>query len=90
MVRAARCLLKTGAKDTWALAAHGLFTSGAEEALADTSISGWITTDTVPHFRLSSMQAARVTCVSAAPLFAEAIQRLNRDESVIELPASGS
>lgn len=90
MVRAARSFLEAGATDAWALAAHGLFTSGAEEALADTSISGWITTDTVPHFRLSSEQAARVTCVSAAPIFAEAIRRLHRNESVIELPASGS
>lgn len=90
MVRAARSFLGAGAKDVWALAAHGLFTSGAREALADTSISGWITTDTVPHFRLSSEKAARVTCVSAAPIFAEAIRRLHGNESVIELPASGS
>ena len=90
MVRAARAFLEAGARDAWALAAHGLFTSGAEEALVDTSISEWITTDTVPNFRLSAEQAARVRCVSAAPLFAEAIRRLHRDESVIELPASGS
>jgi ribose-phosphate pyrophosphokinase len=90
MVRAANSLLEAGAQDVWALAAHGLFTGGAERALVDTSVSGWITTDTVPHFRLSSEQAARVRCVSAAPLFAEAIRRLHRDESVIDLPASGS
>lgn len=90
MVRAARSFLKAGATGVWALAAHGLFTSGADAALADSSISGWITTDTVPHFRLSADHAAQVRCISAAPLFAEAIRRLNRDESVIELPASGS
>lgn len=90
MVRAAGALLEAGAQDAWAIAAHGLFTSGSEEALVDTNISGWITTDTVPQFRLSANQIERVTCVSAALHFADAIRRLHRDESVIELPASGS
>lgn len=90
MVRAARSLLDRGARDVWALAAHGLFTSGAETALADKSVAGWITTDTVPHFRLPGELVARVTCISAAPLFADAIRRLHRNESVIELPSSGS
>lgn len=90
MVRAARALLERGAADVWALAMHGLFTSGAEEALADPAMAGWIVTDTVPPFRLSEAALARVEIVSAAPLLAEAIRRLHENRSITDLPAAGS
>lgn len=90
MVRAARALLERGAADVWALAMHGLFTSGAEEALADPAMAGWIVTDTVPPFRLSEAALARVEIVSAAPLLADAIRRLHENRSITDLPAAGS
>ena len=90
MVRAARALLERGAADVWALALHGLFTSGAEEALADPAMAGWIVTDTVPPFRLGEAALARVETVSAAPLLAEAIRRLHENRSITDLPAAGS
>lgn len=90
MVRAARSLLDNGAADVWALAVHGLFTGGAEQALADPAVAGWIVTDTVPFFPLSAQAAARVEIVSAAPLLAEAIRRLHENGAIIDLPAAGS
>ena len=90
MVRAARALRERGAADVWALAVHGLFTSGAEEALADPAIAGWIVTDTVPPFRLGEAARARVEVVSAAPLLAETIRRLHENLSITDLPAAGS
>ncbi|WP_343081807.1 ribose-phosphate diphosphokinase [Ostreiculturibacter nitratireducens] len=90
MVRAAEALHAAGARDVWALAAHGLFTEGAEDALGDPAIAGWIVTDTVPPFRLEGLEARkRVEIVSAAPLIAAAIARLYEERDVTDLPAAG-
>ncbi len=86
MTRAASALREQGAARVWALAAHGLFTGGAEKALADPQIDRWLVTDTVPPFRLPEALAAEcVEVVSAAPLFAEAIRRLHEDGSLVDL-----
>lgn len=86
MTRAAEALRKNGAKAVIALAAHGLFTDGAEAALARPEVDRWLITDTVPTFRLpAALAAERVEIVSAAPLFAEAIWRLHGDGSLVAL-----
>lgn len=86
MVRAARALKERGARQVLAVAAHGLFTTGAAEALADPAIDRWIVTDTVaPRRAAPGLPAGRVETVSAAPLFAEAIRRLHDDGSLTEL-----
>ena len=85
MVRAARALKDSGAGPVIAVAAHGLFTEGAEAALADPAIDRWLVTDTVPLTRLPPDAARRVEIVSAVPLFAEAIGRLNSNGSLVEL-----
>ncbi|MDF1715454.1 MAG: ribose-phosphate diphosphokinase [Antarcticimicrobium sp.] len=90
MTRAARAILELGARDVWALAAHGLFTAGADRALADPAITGWIVTDTVPPFRLTDQMAQKVEIVSAAPLLARAIDRLQHNRPVTDLPAAGA
>lgn len=85
MVRAARALKEGGAGPVIAVAAHGLFTAGADAALADPSIDRWFVTDTVPLTRLGPEAAARVEVVSAAPLVAEAIRRLSSNGSLVDL-----
>lgn len=91
MVRAAQALLAAGARDVYALAAHGLFTEGAQAAVQDPALSGWIVTDTVPPFRLEGTSARdRIEIISAAPLLAETIRRLNGNLSITDLPAAGS
>lgn len=91
MVRAAQAFLDQGAIEVWAFAAHGLFTKGASEALADPALAGWIVTDTVPPFRLQGgVGAERVEIISAAPLFARAIRRLHENRAITDLPAAGS
>ena len=91
MVRAAEALHAAGARDVWALAAHGLFTGSAPEALASDAVAGWIVTDTVPPFRLGDDAAAqKLEIVSAAPLLAATIARLQGEGDVTDLPAAGS
>ncbi|WP_223425409.1 ribose-phosphate diphosphokinase [Tateyamaria pelophila] len=90
MVRAAREIKRRGARDVWALAAHGLFTGSATEALSDPAVTGWVITDTVPPFRLTEDVANRVEIISAAPLFGQTIQRLHDYRPIVDLPAAGA
>jgi ribose-phosphate pyrophosphokinase len=86
MTRAAEALRSVGVAEVWALAAHGLFTEGAEKALADSRLDGWIVTDTVPPFRIAeSPSRARVEHVASAPLFGEVISRLAEGGSLTDL-----
>lgn len=77
MLRAAQTCLAAGATKVYALAAHGLFTEGAAEAISNPALTATIVTDTVPPLRLSSAACERVEIVSAAPLFADAIRRVH-------------
>lgn len=74
--RAAVALRRAGAREVLIFAAHGLFTGTASATLADDSIAKIIVTDSVPAFRLpeSSAVCSKLATVSAAPLFAAAIQ----------------
>jgi len=86
MVRAARACRGAGARGVHGLAAHGLFTGNAAEALAEPALDGLTVSDTVPPFRLPEGPGrARLTCVSAAPLFGEAIRRLHENGSISDL-----
>jgi ribose-phosphate pyrophosphokinase len=86
MVRAAHALKEQGAEKVFAVAAHGLFTAGADKARADPAIDRWIVTDTVaPRTDIPRLAAGSVEIVSAAPLFAEAIRRLHENGSLTEL-----
>jgi ribose-phosphate pyrophosphokinase len=86
MLRAAEALRAAGAAQVIALAAHGLFTGRAAEALARPEVDRWLVSDTVPPFRLPpELAARRLETVSAAPLFAAAIRRLNGNGSLVGL-----
>jgi ribose-phosphate pyrophosphokinase len=76
MQHAATALRRQGAREVIAFAAHGLFTGSAPEVLADAAISRIVVTDSVPPFRLdpAGRAAAKLTVVSAAALFAQAIR----------------
>jgi len=67
---------------------HGLFMSGSAEIFADPAIDRLVVTDTVPTFRLGP-EAARekLDILPAAPLFAEAISRL-QDGRGLAAPAA--
>jgi ribose-phosphate pyrophosphokinase len=86
VVRAAKACREHGARKVYAFAAHGLFVGDAASAIADASISGTFTTDTVPPFRLTSApEQLKLEVISAAPLFAQAIRRLHEGGSLADL-----
>ncbi len=60
---------------------HGLFTGPAAQRLAAGGFDEIVTTNTVP----STMELPNLTTLSVAPLFAEAIRRINTGESISSL-----
>jgi ribose-phosphate pyrophosphokinase len=91
MRRCAETCLTQGATRVFAVAAHGLFTSGAEAAIGSPALARTLITDTVPPFRLpAELVERRVTIVSAAPLFAEAIRRCHSGGSINDLLEHGA
>jgi ribose-phosphate pyrophosphokinase len=86
LLRAAHAARKAGARRVLALVTHGLFMAGAAEALADPAIERLVVTDAVPAFRLPAGPARdKVDIVPAAPLLAEAIQRLRAGRTLDDL-----
>lgn len=86
MRRAAEASLAKGAERVWALATHGLFAGKASRELGDPSIERIVVTDSVAGWRLPAGAVRdKVTWLDLAPLLADAIERLVRDASLLEL-----
>lgn len=68
-----------------ACATHGLFVGKANENLAD--FERIIVTDTVRPYRLQPQVASRLAVISTAKLFADAIKRINEEDSISDLLA---
>ncbi len=83
---AAQAAKDLGANRVRAIATHGIFLEGADCVLRGSGLDHVVTTDTVPPFRLEpNLVGSKVTQVTVTGLFAEAIQRLHDDESVVDL-----
>lgn len=83
---AAQACREAGATRVYAAATHGLFIGPAADMVAADVLDRVVVTDTVPPFRLDpELTARKLTVLSAAPLFAEAIARLHGGGSLVEL-----
>ena len=86
VARTAQACRTRGARQVHVAATHGLFSPGAGATLAQAAIDDVVVTDTVSATRVSDTDLARrITRISAAPLFGEAILRLHRGGSLVEL-----
>jgi len=81
LIRAAEVLKEVGAKDIYACATHAVLSGGALEKLEDSAISKIVVTDTFPARR----QSDKLQILSIAGLFADAILRIHRSESISSL-----
>lgn len=91
MTRAAEACLAQGAARIIAVAAHGLFTGRAAEAIGSPALERVLVSDSVPPFRLPpTLLGPRVEVVGAAALFAEAIRRLHEGGSITDLVEGGA
>ncbi|MEY9626364.1 ribose-phosphate diphosphokinase [Sinorhizobium fredii] len=86
MLRAAEACRQRGAKAVYAIATHGLFGKGAEAMLAHSAVERTVVTDSLAPFRLEEdVLQTSVEVIPSAPLFAQAIRRLDSGGSIAEL-----
>jgi ribose-phosphate pyrophosphokinase len=90
MARAAEALRRQGAVAIVGCVTHGLFTAGSQAMLESGAFAAFLVTDTIPPFRLpSEVVRKRLSLVETAPLFAEAIRRLQLGLPLTPLAAEG-
>lgn len=80
LMSAADTVMKAGAKEVFSCATHGILSGPAPERILDSAIKEIVLTDTVPV--PSEKRDGKITVLSVAPLFGEAIARIHRGESV--------
>jgi ribose-phosphate pyrophosphokinase len=86
LARAAEACRARGARRVLAAATHGVFVSGAEEALCHEALERVIVSSSVDPLPLDpAVLESRVLVLDVAPLFAEAIRRLHEGGSLVEL-----
>ena len=81
IVKAADAFKKNGANSVIALGTHAVFSGPAYERIAKSQIDEVIITDTIPL----KQNHNKIKVLSAAPLFAEVIKRIMKNESVNSL-----
>jgi ribose-phosphate pyrophosphokinase len=82
LARAAALLKESGAKAVYAAATHGVLSGEANKTIDDSPIERMFITDTIsPERELSK----KIEVVSVAPLFADAISRIESGESLSAL-----
>lgn len=92
MARVAAACRAHGACRVVGVATHGVFTADAQALLANASLDRLLITDTAPIQPTSPIAKTlgdRLTVVSAAPLFGEAIRRRHMNLSITELLENG-
>ncbi|HET7082991.1 MAG TPA: ribose-phosphate pyrophosphokinase [Candidatus Limnocylindria bacterium] len=80
LLEAVSALVAEGAVNIYSCATHGVFSKGALEQIEASPITEVIVTDTIPL--PDNANRDKVTVLSIAPLFGEAIKRIHRGESV--------
>lgn len=83
LVKAAETLIKAGAKRVVAVCVHAVLSGESRAKVRASAIEELVVTDTIPHADIES--ADRITVLSVAPVFAEAIRRIHSDDSVSSL-----
>jgi len=75
-------LKKKGAKKVYASVSHAVLNPAALDRLKASELEELVTTDTVPHSKVSGFKLTELT---VAPLLGEAIKRIHNSESVSSL-----
>jgi ribose-phosphate pyrophosphokinase len=84
LCRAAEAVKAAGALSVRAAATHGVLSGPAKTRLMESVIEEIVLTDTIPHTNLAE-DCPKVTVLSVARLFAEAISRVNSSRSISNL-----
>lgn len=80
IVNAASVLKKLGAKRVYGCATHGVLSGKAVDRICESELEKFIISDTIPLYK--QCKDNKIEVVSVAPLFAEAIRRINGNRSI--------
>ncbi len=80
LIETVNALISEGARDVYSCATHGIFSGSAIDRINASELKQVIVTDTIPL--PEDAESDKVTILSVAPLFGEAIRRIHRGESV--------
>ena len=83
MINAVETLEKFGAKEIYAACSHAVLSGPAVERLKNSSIKEFVTTNTIPHKPEKLFD--KMTVLTVAPTFAEAIKRIHEGHSMGEM-----
>lgn len=83
LMKAAQTLLDEGAKDVYAVCIHPVLSGNAVERLQESALKELIVTDSIPVSRAGDSD--KLTVLSVAPLFAEAVRRIHGEDSISSL-----
>ena len=83
LVEAVRALKEGGAKEVYAAITHPVLSGPARERLSASALKELVVTDTIPI--PPDRRLPKIKVLSVAPLFAETIQRIHKEESVSNL-----
>ena len=87
LTHAAEALMKAGALSVAASATHAVLSGPAVQRIKDSCLHEVIITDSIP-LSAEARACGKFRVVSLAPLFAKAIYRIHRNQSVSSLFAS--
>ncbi len=85
VVFGACALMERGARRVFACCTHAVLSASAVERIEESPISELIVTDTIPLPESKETDSTKITVISVAPLLANAISRIHKDDSVSEL-----
>ena len=80
IVKAASVLKSFGAKKVYGCATHGVLSGPALDRIHNSELEKFVITDTIPLSDMAKID--KIEVVSVAPLFAEALRRINGNQSV--------
>ncbi len=78
ITKAANLMMENGAKSVRALASHAVMSDPATSRIEQSALTEMLFTNSIPYHKGGS----NIKCLSVAPLFAEAIRRVSRHESI--------
>jgi ribose-phosphate pyrophosphokinase len=84
LVEATKTLLERGAKAVFACVTHAVLSGPAVERIRSSSLESLIVTDTLP-LREEVIESGKITRVTAARLFAQAIRSIHNEDSISTL-----
>ena len=81
----AKAIIERGAKRVFACCTHPVLSGKAIENIENSPIEELVVTDTIPLSATKRASSSKITILSVAPLLANAICRIHKDDSVSEL-----